>query len=610
MNSEETILDLVRSAKDNYVSGVTRTGKYVDFNLYEHIEKIHAYLNGKHLSGEVDSLGREKPFFDIITAAVNIYYRATDIDRKNIRIKADKAKNILLAFIATVHLENFLKREDFGTFLNKWGRVMAGYGSVISKFVEKDGRLIPSVIPWNRIICDSVDFYNNPKIEILHLTPAQLRDNPVYDQDVVESLINSVSTRKLLDGTPIDNKKDFIEIFEVHGNLSVEYLGEKPGKTTKYTQQIHVVSFVNGEKEGTYEDFTLYKGREAKDPYRKDDLIEEEGRVISKGAVEMLFDAQWMVNHSVKLSKDILDVASKILFQTDDTNFVNQNILTSVETGDILTHSPNQPLQAVPNNSHDLGSLQNFGGLWQNQAKEIANTPDAISGNTMPSGTAYRQVAILNQESHSLFQLMTENKALAIERMLREVIIPFLKKKMDTADEISAVLSDRDIAKIDPIFVKAKASGIHNDIIKKQILEDGAIADVPDLDEIQNGIRDGLKMQGNQRFFTPSDVSDKTWKELLKDFEWEVEVEVSGEYKDKDAGLATLTTVLQTVAANPSILQNPTTRMVFNRILETAGGISPVELPAIEQGPQQQQPVPSDVKMGGVVNNAQPIGGT
>lgn len=47
----------------------------------------------------------------------------------------------------------------------------------------------------------------------------------------------------------------------------------------------------------------------------------------------------------------------------------------------------------------------------------------------MPSGTAYRQVAVLNQEAHSLFEIMVENKSLALEQMLREFILPFIKRK-------------------------------------------------------------------------------------------------------------------------------------------------------------------------------------
>lgn len=76
---DETIYDLVRKAEQNDQQGSTTISKYVTFDMRENIEKIDAYLNSKHISGDTDDMGREKPFFNIVTAAVNIWYRATDI---------------------------------------------------------------------------------------------------------------------------------------------------------------------------------------------------------------------------------------------------------------------------------------------------------------------------------------------------------------------------------------------------------------------------------------------------------------------------------------------------------------------------------------------------
>jgi hypothetical protein len=50
------------------------------------------------------------------------------------------------------------------------------------------------------------------------------------------------------------------------------------------------------------------RARERKDPYMITHLIEEDGRTLSIGAVEYLFDAQWMQNHTVKNMKDLLDL--------------------------------------------------------------------------------------------------------------------------------------------------------------------------------------------------------------------------------------------------------------------------------------------------------------
>ncbi len=596
----KSVCELVRKSERDYTTGKTTIGKYVEFSQYENIEKIDAYLNSKHITGETDSMGREKPFFNIVTGAVNIWYRATDIDRKNIRIKATKQADFIGAFLATIHLQEWMKKDAFGVFLNDWGRALARYGSAVVKFVEKGGKLHAEVVPWNRLISDTVDFENNPKIERLFLTPAQLRKNKAYDQDAVTDLLNAISARKTMDGQRKDNKNDYIEVFEVHGELSLDNLTDNEDDCDEYVQQMQVVSYVkSGKGDDDYDDFCLLKGREAKDPYMITHLIKEDGRAQSIGAVEHLFDAQWMTNHTAKSIKDQLDLASKLIFQTADGNFIGMNALSAIETGDILVHTENMPITAINNQSHDIASLQSFGQQWQVLAKEITSTPDAIAGNTMPSGTAYRQVAILNQESHSLFEMMTENKGLAIEEMMRTYVLPYLKKQMDTTEEISATLDAHGIRQLDMMYINNEAVRRHNAKVTFEALNNLPIEGL-DVESEKAKISNEMASMGGQRFIKPSEIPTKTWKEIFKDLVWDVEVEVTNEQSDKEAVLTTLTTVLQSIGANPAVLQDPNMRMLFNKILETTGAISTVELSQAPQPQPQPQVEPAgQVKAGG-----------
>lgn len=593
----------IRKAENDYISGNTLISKYVSFSQYENIEKIEAYANSKHITGDTDSLGRDKPFFNIGTGAVNIWYRATDIDRKDIRIKGTSDKTYIPAFLATIHLQEWMKKEAFGVFLNDWGRALAKYGSSVTKFVEKKDGLHADVIPWNRIICDTVDFESNPVIEKLYVTQGQLQQNPYYDQAQVKALIDQVESREDIGGNRKDTRSEYIELYEIHGLMPKSFMTQESKDDNTYVQQMAVMSFTKSENKSTgkteYTDFILLQGKEKRSPYLISHLIKEDGRTQAIGAIEHLFEAQWMTNHTAKQIKDQLDLASKLIFQTADQNFVGQNALNDIQNGDILIHRDNAPLTQVQNNSHDITSLQNFGSQWQVLAKEITSTPDAISGNTMPSGTAYRQVAILNQESHSLFELMTENKGLAIEQMIRTFVIPYIKKQMDTSKEIAATLASHDINKLDNMFINAEVAKRMNAHVKSHMLKDnglgGTLAPQVDLNALKSSIQGDLNQTGNQRFIKPSDVSSKTWNEIFKDLEWDIEVEVTNEQSDKDAVMTTLTTVLQTVASNPNVLLDPNMKALFNKILETTGAMSPIEiqqLPPPQPAPQVQPNAP------------------
>lgn len=588
IGSENNIGQLVRRLETDYISGVTTSSKYVTFNMAETLNRIDAYLNSRHTSGSTDSLGREKPFFNIVTAAVNIWYRATDIDRKNIRIKATTSKEVTSAFLATIHLWDWMRRDSFGSFLNDWGRALSRYGSSVVKFVEKDGKLHSSVVPWNRLIVDSVDFENNVVIEVMELTEAQLYQREGYDKDLVDRLCDARRSRQTLERTDKDNKNDYIRVYEVHGELPLSFLTDKDKDNDNYIQQMHVISFLASKEGGdTYDDYTLAKGREVKNPYMITHLIKEDGQTLSIGAVQHLFDAQWMMNHTAKSIKDQLDLASKLIFQTSDGNFVGQNALTAIENGDILIHAANQPISQINNNAHDITSLQSFAQQWKALSNEITGISESMLGNAAPSGTAWRQVEALLQQNQSLFELMTENKGLDIEKMLRTYVIPFLKKKMDTKDEVVATLEDHDIKRIDSTYIKNVSTKIVNRRIIDTILK-GEVVTAEDqaiMTEMeQNGLKAGLDSLGSQRFFKPSELDDKTWKDVFKDFEWECEVDVTGESSDKDV-VTTLTTVLQTIASNPLVLNDPNAKLVFNKILMQVGGISPLELSTAEKTP-------------------------
>lgn len=101
----------------------------------------------------------------------------------------------------------------------------------------------------------------------------------------------------------------------------------------------------------------------------------------------------------------------------------------------------------------------------------------------------------------------------------------------------------------------------------------------------ESNVKEDLIAQGNQRFFKPDDLTDMTWKEMFKNLEWDLEIDITGEQKDNQSDMATLSTVLQTVVHNPQALENPKVRLIFNKILSKTGTVSPIELSEMESLP-------------------------
>ena len=583
---QKTIFEIVRQMEADDLLGETKISKYVSFSLRETIERIDAYLNSKHISGDTDSQGREKPFFNIVTAAVNIWFRATDIDCKNISVKATKRSHQIIAFLATILLQDWMRKTAFGIFLNDWGRILARYGSADSKFVEKGDELYCEVVPWNRLICDAVDFENNVKIEKLWLSSDKLKEKKEYNQELIEKLLDNLETRKTIDGQKKDNKSEYILIYELHGKMPLAYLTGKIDDYDVFTQQIQIITFLQKKDKPEkselveFDDYTLYAGKESRDPHQLDHLIKEDGRTLAIGAVEHLFEAQWMVNHTQKTTKDQLDLASKMLHQTSDDNLQGKNILNDLENGGILIHALNQPITRL-DNQPDITALQSFGQQWQALGREINGISEAMATGEVKSGAPWRQVQALLQESHSLFELMAENKGLAIKKMLTKFIIPHLKKKMDNTDEISAILESQQIKQIDSLYVPNEVIKRLNEKKKKTILS-GQIynpMNEPMDRQIETAnIQNELNQMGNQRFIKPSDIPTETWKKVLKDLEWEVEIDVTGEAVDNQAAMATYDMILKFLLGLQGRQMTAEERLVFDKLITITGHISPLEI--------------------------------
>lgn len=597
-NSE--VGNLIREQERDYTSGnPVRVSEYVEVDTYADLNKIDAYSNSKHTSGDKDSKGRDKPFFDIVTSAVNIWYRATDIDRKNIRIYSNKVANYVSSFIATIYLHSWMKKTRFGQFLNTWGRTLAKYGSAVVKFVEKDGKLKPMVVNWHTLIVDPVDFYGNPVIEVLDLTPAQLRKRG-YNEDAVEALIEETEEgkrdkRRDLKGIQKDDREGYIRVYEVHGELPLSYLTGKEEDESETTQMMLVYSFTGTEKAG-FTDYFLYRGRESKSPYMLTHLIEEDGQTLSKGAVKTLFESQWMVNHSQKAIKDMVDIASKLIVNTADENFVGKNMTNNFDIGDVMVS--NDPLRPVQWDMNPTVMISNFKNDWQSIGNEQAGASDAMRGVQPKSGTAWRQTEAILQENHSLFEIMTENKGLAIEDMLRDYVLPFIKKKLNNKEEIVAQLDSHDLQKLDKIYIKAKAREQFEEMAKSQIKESLLQGEIPafidqDMSNLEEKLQSDLSEFGNDRFIIPSELSDKTWKDIFEDLEWEVEVDVTGEGKDLQGHLETLNTLYVNMINTGQVED---ARKVLEKILEITGAFSPIELATLNPvAPEATAPVSEPV---------------
>lgn len=92
-------LELIKTNYDKTIDLVDG----LKFSQKKQIKTIEYYNNSKYLNGQLDELGREKPFFQILNAICDVENSAKDLDTKDIQITSDDGFYLFLLFFCFVH---------------------------------------------------------------------------------------------------------------------------------------------------------------------------------------------------------------------------------------------------------------------------------------------------------------------------------------------------------------------------------------------------------------------------------------------------------------------------------------------------------------------------
>ena len=586
-NNETNIADIIRNTEKKYTENV-KLGKYVDYNLYETTQQIQAYLNATPISGKLDSQGHEKPWDDILVEAVNTRTRATDLNVSNIRFIAPSNKYITANEIFKIAMLQWFQEENFGLFLDKWGRELAEYNSIFVKAVEKGDKLHIDTVSWNNIICDPLNIKYAPIIEKMYLTELELREKYNLETEAIDNLITT--KRKLIESGEIavNEDGDFYEIYEAHTTEWDDVL-------KKQVNKMYVVSYL--QKKGGVEDFILYQGREDKNPFILTHLTPTKDRTLGRGIVEQLIPKQWLVNHYTYITKKTLDLSTKVGFQTSDKSFAGLNAIDDFDSGDILVTDDGKSLAQVNTQSYNVTQVENIKNEQKASSRSISGVSEAMSGE-VKAGAAWRQTEAILQESRDLFNKMKEHKGLYLTEIISDYIIPFVIKRLSKQKEITTILDDASIEKIDRMFLSSEAVRRANKKIAEEFLKNAEKVSLeemqpmqqPDVLGEQQSLKDSLTEQGNQRFFKPSDIDDKTWGDYFKDYETKVVIDITGESINTVENVTSLNTTLSTLLSAGLPISHPNVKIILGEIMRQTNGISPLQLSDMEQQPTVGQP--------------------
>jgi hypothetical protein len=581
------IYSFVREQRDNYKQRDITIVSGLDYNQYKTLVRAELYYNSQFESGPKDSLGRDKPFYNIVKSRVNLATRATDIDVKDIQVESTVSDDYARSFVFRKKVAQWMKDKGFARLLNQMGKTRNKYGGVLVKKTEHKGELDIHVVPWKDVVTDQTDIMKGVIIERHFYTPSELKAmDGVWDN--VDAAIRTAEDDKD-DENEHEEKEtpgNYIEVYEIHGDLPVAYLKIAEGKDPKdddwfiFQKQVHIIAGVDNigyddDQKLIENGINLFWGKEKKSPYKYLAWDEIPGRALGIGVIEDSFEAQVWTNDAKLKERDLMELASKLLFWTDDSKFA-KNVTTDAETGEVLRVTQGRQVKQLNTISGTLPQFQNLIQSWKDQADRATSTFEANTGENLPSGTPYRLAAIQNQEANSHFVYRLEEMGTFIEEMFNDWIVPYFEKKFRDPHIVAAEFSQDELNKIDETYIE---SALKEEILKKR--QQGIL--ILDIEQERQRLKQQMMQTKEHRYL-------KVPKDYYKNLNAKIRVVITNEQRNKAVYLESLSNILQTVAKIPDVLTNPMLKKLFEKIMEISG-ISPIEISSSQSQPSQlQQP--------------------
>jgi len=525
------ISDEVQKVITNYVS---RSVEIVDskyqFNQYDTIRRIYLYVNDEFWN----NVPEDTIFWNISTPRIPHFAKNIDLDTKNLAPIGVGSLSMVQSFILKTKFKKWVRDNNLAIQLNDMSDSLATFGSTVVKVNRKTKEVEE---------CDLRNLYFNPTVKSIrdanivekhYLNETELRAK----KDVWENVEQVIDK-----GVDDDPKKDSVrnfELWEYSGEVEVE--GDMVYK--------HIIGSGKGddevilfEEELKREDCLYYDFHASK--YK--------GRWLRVGVVERLFKLQAQANSVVNQNAEARTIASLLLLQTSNPD-IEGNVLKQAESGDIINDDTLKQV-GLDNRAFNvlLGELQQI----EMKADKLCMTPDVVTGEKLPSGTTFRGQAQLTNAAKSAFKDAQDRLGTQLEVLLRNEILPQIKKDFRKEEIIEIAGNEEDIEQFDKLIFNRKVKRMLERFKAGELKIDSEEELAKKISEIQRQVTEELEQNGRKVRL------EKDWL----DIEWDIKFNITNESEDKEQTNNAYFNAIQFMISNPNLINTP----IMKQYLENNG---------------------------------------
>lgn len=590
-----------------------------NFSQYNTIKKDHLYYTGHYEKGdyeEINGVLRKKVFHQLSNWRCDIATKMIDMDIKDFILVSNNAETDWNVFLLEKELKVWLKRNEMGQILNEISRLLPIYGSVVLQKTKNGAKIVDLRYLYNDQAAKSLEGASYINIRML-LSHKDMRKMAKQGWENVDQAIDAFSGKYsqgydlggvsmssggsslFYEGASVAKVQvvaaPLVEVWERYGEVPLSWFTDKESDENEYVLAKYCVAGVdqtvkNDQGVTIHEDgLVLYKEQIDELPFKEVHYSKIEGRWLGIGVVETLFENQRRMNEVKNQEARANELASIQLFQTrDDT--IASNITTDLSNGDILRVK--SEITPIATESRDMAGFQKTSEDLEQHSDNLTFSRDVVSGENAPSGATLGAIQLQTQQTTAVFDYKKENIGLFLGEFIKDLVFPQIERELNQEHVLRLAGSFNELQKLRQNYALNTAKRRMID----EVLLKGSQAPSQDL-------YDAYTTQALQDIST---MGDKIWTDVEKNFfkniDYEVDIVSTGENKNVYSQINNGNALLQALAADPTILQDPAKRKIFFKVM-SAMGWHMSELEDIENGTLQANQQQNGIQQGGLQQN-------
>jgi len=485
---------------------------------------------------------RKKIFFPVTEDMVEVVTQNIDLDSADINIRATNPNGFSAALILRYLVGYFMRRNYFGEILNELLRQFCIDGTIVLKIIKNfdpflKKQLIKTPIP------DITNFFIDPSERNIQEAGAVIERNVIklseakkYDWDNLEYIKGETEVSRLLTNyRNINVQVPYVEIYERWGDLPLWCITGKEEDKDTWVPTVAIVSNI-------YSNPVVHKIKLNKTgikPYEECRFRKVFGRWHGRGVGEITMDLQSYINEIVNLRLNQSRIAQLGLFKFRKGSGITQQLLSSLVSGGGIPVTRMDDIQELrisdikPSSYRDqleaYTQVQRVTGGWQ-----------IGKGETLPADLPATTAVLQERGMRTGYSLLQENLGMFLSRVFEKHIIPLLLETISEEEIISIIGSPKDLKEIDESFINYQL----NRAILNSYTKGKGFPPADYIEHLRKIYQENLKAFNKTRYF-------KVEKGFLKNWQYEVEVFVTGESFNKAVMVNQLNNMLMAYSRIP-----------------------------------------------------------